>query len=72
MARFSAASSISSPRAVLMMRSPGLTRGEPGVVEQVLGFGRGRQVQRQEVRGRADLVERQELHADALGDLAAR
>ena len=60
----SAASSISSPRAVLMMRMPGLHTREPLVVEQVLRFRRRRQVQRQVVGDRAQLVERQQLDAE--------
>ena len=49
-ARRSAASSISSPRAVLMMRMPGFMRGEPLVVEQMPGVRRRRQVQRHDSR----------------------
>ena len=68
-ARRSAASSISSPRAVLMMRMPGLQRANRVVVEQVLRLRRRRQVQRQVVGRRAQLVERQQLDAEAVGDL---
>ena len=40
------------------------------VVEEMLRLGRRRQMERQEVGGRAHLVERQQLDAHALGDLA--
>ena len=68
-ARRSAASSISSPRAVLMMPDARLAAREPRVVEQVLRFRRRRQVQRQVVGRRAQLVERQQLDAEAGRDL---
>src|SRR5205807_10551887 len=42
---------------------------ESRVVEQIFRFRRGRQVQRQVVRGRADLVERHQLDAEAGGNL---
>ena len=49
-----------------------LAAREALVVEEMLRFRRRRQVQRQVVGGRAHLVERQQLDAEAGGDLLAR
>ena len=72
MASASAASSISSPRAVLMMRTPFLQLREALGIEDVLGGRQRRQVQRDVVGARAQIVQRHELHAEVAGDLLRR
>ena len=69
-ASFSAASSISSPRAVLMIRMPGFIFASRSSLNEVVRLGGRREVKRQEVGGGADLVERQQLDAHAFGEIA--
>ena len=63
MASASAASSISSPRAVLMMRTPFLHFANRSALKRCLVDGSAGTMKRDVVGARAQIVERDELHA---------
>ena len=68
----SAASSISSPRAVLMMRTPFLHCANRSALKRCLVDGERRHVERDVVGARAEIVERHELHAERGGHCLPR